>query len=239
MSIPVPVARSWHRVRRPLTRRRRLYVAVNRMRRSRRDLLASRSSVLVIEGPMRSGNTFCVAAFVHVNGEAAHVGRHLHAPAHVLHAVALGIPTIVLVRDPVDACISHVIRRPELTLRDSLRDYVDFYRTLEPVRDRIVVAPFERAIHDFGSVLKEVNARFGTDFDLYLPSPANDAAVMRKVESMGRAENGGQVDENGVARPSAERRAQKEQLLQELRSPELAELAGAATDRYERWSRAR
>lgn len=220
--------RTWHVARRPLTRHRMPYVLLNRLRPSRRDLLVDADTPLLVEGPMRSGNTFAVAAIRSANDELP-IARHMHAPAHVLHAVHLGVPTVVLIRDPRDACASHVIRRPALELRDSLQDWIDFYRTLRPVRDHVVVASFEAVTGDLGSVIDEVNRRFGTSFQPYEHSPENDAEVLRIVERMNRAEEPtGEVNERRVARPSPARDRRKEQLRRSLSVPPNAQLLSEA-----------
>ncbi|MBW3665427.1 MAG: hypothetical protein KY469_20220 [Actinobacteria bacterium] len=235
MSVLDPLVRAWHLVRRPLTHRRLPYVLLNRLRPSRRGLIVDGSTRLVVEGPMRSGNTFTVAAIRSANAD-LRIARHLHAPAHILQAVHLGVPTIVLLRDPAEACTSHVIRRPALALADSLRDWIDYYRTLRPVRDQVVVAPFEVVIEDVGAVVDELNRRFGTSFHRYENTPENDAQVLRTVERMNRAEEPtGAVNEQRVARPSDERDERKAGLRRELEVPPNAELLAAARTVYADW----
>ena len=92
---------------------------------------------------------------------------------------------------------SYLIRRPSLTPDDALVEYADFYRTCWRVRDHVVVGLFDDVIADFGSVVRAVNERFGTSFQPYEPTAANqasgewllftDADVLFKPDSLRRA----------------------------------------------------
>lgn len=235
--VTATATRLWHRARRPLTTHRALYVALNRRRPGRRDLMVRSDSVVLIEGPMRSGNTFAVAAFWHANGAHHHVGRHLHAAAHVMEAHRLGVPIIVTLRDPRDSCVSHVIRRPALTLRDALDDYVLFYRAIEDLRDHVTVAPFAEITSDFGAVLRRLNERAGTDFEAYIATPEHDAQVILMTEQMNRAErsSGGAVDEMRVSRPSPQRAAEADRVRRAFDDAGNAPLLAAAVQVYDEW----
>lgn len=61
-----------------------------------------------------------------------------------------------------------------LSFHDRLDAYLTFYQSLEPYRDRCLVAPFEAVVQDMGRVIECVNDRFGTAFDRFHHTP--DAA---------------------------------------------------------------
>lgn len=227
--------RARHHLRRPLARTPYLWDAAMLARPGKKATLARPDTAIVIEGFLRSGNTFSVAAFRIANGMSVHVGRHLHGGPHVLRAVRMGVPTVVLVRRPRDAVLSYLIRRSTLSPHDAVLEYLDFYRTAWPAREGFVVGLFDRVTEDFGSVIDEVNDRFGTDFRRFEPTPANEAAAFSLVEEMNRLETGGQVVEALVGRPSAERARRKAELQALLDRPrtraKLAE-AGRLFDDY-------
>jgi hypothetical protein len=206
-----------------------------RVRPDKRATLARPDTALVVEGFLRSGNTFSVAAFEIANGRELHVGRHLHGAPHVLRAVRLGLPTVVLIRNPRDAVLSYLIRRDTLTPYDALVEYLDFYRAAWRVRDHFVVGLFDRVTSDFGSVLDEVNERFGTSFRRYDPTPENETRAFALVEEMNRLESGGDVVETHVGRPSEERRHRKEELQALLDRPRTAAKLRAAEVLYQRY----
>ncbi len=237
MNLRLTATRSWHLLRRPLTRNRRLFMWLSRRRESRANLLVRPDSTLLIEAPMRSGNTFAVAAFWLGNGRDSHVARHVHTAAHVLEAVRLGVPALVLVREPRSVAISHVLRRPALTIRDSLVDYVDFFTTLENVRDQIVAVNFETLISDFPSVIDELNGKYGQTFTSRVMDDQFEQDVTALVEEMNRAESvsDGKVDELRVARPSATRQELRKEPEMELERPRNQAALARATAVYERW----
>jgi hypothetical protein len=187
-----------------------LWDAAMLVRPEKRQTLAARHTAIVIDGFLRSGNTYSVAAFQVANGQELHIGRHLHGGAHILRAVRLRLPTVVLIRRPADAVSSYLVRRPTLTPDDALREYLDFYRTAWPARDGFVVAPFDLVVSDFGAVIDRVNKRFGTSFARFEPDPESERAAVELVEEMNRLECRGEVVETHVGRPSTEREQHKE-----------------------------
>lgn len=236
MSLPSVVHRARHHLRRPIARTPYLWDLTQHVRPEKRATLARPDTAIVIEGYPRSGNTYGVAAWEYANGRAAHVGRHLHGAPHVQRAVRLHVPTIVLARRPREAVLSVLVRWDALTPHDAVLSYLDFYRTIWPVRDGFVVGLFDRVVSDFGGVLVEVNQHFGTSFVPYDHTPENEAAVVRRVEELNRLESGGEVVETHVGRPSAERARRKDELRALLeRRPTLTKLREA--DRlYERYA---
>jgi hypothetical protein len=208
------------------------------VRPSKRITLARPDTAIVIEGFLRSGNTFSVAAFAVANGEHLHVGRHLHGAPHVLRAARLGLPTVVLIRRPAEAISSYLVRRPTLTPTDALVEYLDFYRTAWRVHDAFVVGLFDTVVADFGAVIREVNTRFGTAFAPYTPTAANDAAAFALVEEMNRLECRGEVVETHVGRPSTQRSGRKQEILALLQEPRAQALLREAEELYARYAAA-
>lgn len=202
----------------------------------KRATLARPDTAIVIDGFLRSGNTFSVAAFAVANGAGLHVGRHLHGAPHILRAVRLGLPTVVLVRRPKDAVSSYLVRRPTLTPDDALLEYLDFYRTAWAARDHFVVGLFDQVVDDFGSVIEAVNGRYGTSFTPYHPTPENEAAAFALVEEMNRLECRGELVETHVGRPSAQRAARKQEIVELMRRQRTQRLLGRADELYERYA---
>jgi len=202
--------------------------------RAKRSFLVRPTSSIVIEGFPRSANTYSVAAFEHANGRDLHVGHHFHAAAHVMRAVRLSIPTLVLVRHPNDAIASYLMYRPTIRARDAATEYVDFYSKVLGQAHGFVVGRFEDVVSDYGSVLELVNARFGTRFSTTY-EPGAEEAIFAKVEEMEREsrESRGEVAENRVARPSAVRAKQKDKVLEALAEPSIRKLLQRAEALYE------
>lgn len=189
---------------------------------------------VVIEGFPRSGNTFAVAAFhlaqLPTDVKIAH---HAHVPAQLLRAVRLGLPAVLLVREPEECVLSLVVRDPLLGVGGVLRGWVRFHGPLVDVRDRLVVATFGEATTDVGGIVRRVNERFGTSFRAFDPTPENLERVRVLIER-GDLNTFGSAE--GVARggglPGAGREVLKDELRASYRAEGLARLRARAEDLY-------
>jgi len=144
---------------------------------------------ICIEGFPRSANSFAVGAFEHAQDRECTIAHHNHVPAPILNAVDRGLPTVVLIRDPVDTVISNrglslqigAVEEKDMPMHVSyerqLQTWHRFYDTVWPVRDRVIVAPFETVIDDFGEIIAAVNDRFGTDFVEFNHTDENVEAI--------------------------------------------------------------
>lgn len=198
-----------------------------------RGLLVGPETGLVIEGFPRSGNTFAVFAFRYAQQQDVSVAHHLHAPAQVLRATRLGIPTLVLLREPMDAVLSLMMRDPRFTARKALRYYTSFYEAVAGYSDGFVLGLFEEVTGDYGGIIGRINARFGTRFVPFDHTEGNVERVFASIEESHRARRRDRVVEEQIARPSAARAGRKENLKESLRSSELKPLVSRARTAYE------
>jgi hypothetical protein len=207
-----------------------VYLPLARLRQgSREERVVGRGTELVIEGFGRSGNTFAVEAFQLAQARPVRIAHHTHAPATVIRAIRLGVPTMVVVRDPVDAAVSHLFYR-DLAAGDALRAWIRYHRRLLPHRPAFVVAPFSTVTTDFGSVIREVNERFGTTFEAFVHSQENVGRVFELIERRNRARHGTVV--GTISRPSADREAHKAAVRRLVEAPRWGELRRQAEDVY-------
>ena len=140
-----------------------------------------------------------------------------------------------MIRNPEDAVLSRLVRKPHLSVERALQDYITFYRTIAPYREGFVVAPFDEVTNNFGQVILRVNERFGTVFVPFEHTDENIQKVFALVEEMDKADQKrGTVTETTVARPSAVRDDLKEQLRHKLKSLK-SELLGEARNLYKKF----
>jgi hypothetical protein len=215
---------------------------------------------LVIEGYQRSANTFSTIAFQIAQPSPVPVAHHHHAPAQIIRATRLGIPVLALVRHPRDAAVSVTIRSPYVSLELALAAYTRFYASLLPYRDGCMVGMFEEVTRDLGAVIERLNQRYGSDFTPFQHTEENVRAVYALIDDRSRrppwapsiqayvsgriskaeldaARNGhgadlGAVPEARVARPSGERAARAEAVLERYQSPALTRLREQAEAAY-------
>jgi hypothetical protein len=209
-----------------------LYFPLFTLRRQNRTLAVTASTDLVIEGYPRSANTFAVAAFEQAQPGAVRVAHHLHVPAQVIRAAHLGVPALVLIRNPRDAILSFLVRDPGLGIRQAIRWYIAFHEALEPYRESFVLATFEDVTRDFGEVIHRINARFASRFAPFVHSETNLNRVFATIDELNRrVARGG---DRQVARPTASRESHKRRLepgLETGAARSLLARAGAVFDR--------
>lgn len=186
---------------------------------------------LVIEAFGRSGSTFAVDAFESVQSRSVTIAHHTHASAAVIDGVRRGIPTLVLVKDPVAATLSHMDRR-KIGAEQPLRAWVRYHERIAPYRHGFVVGETKNLSDGVGVMIEALNTRFGTSFDVFRPTPAAVSAVFEGIEHRNLARYGQRTE--FVARPNPEREARKEAGRQEAESPQLARLRERAYQLYDR-----
>ena len=195
-------------------------------------VVAGPGTELVVEGFPRSGNSLAVAAIAAAQPRPLRIAHHTHAPANVLRALRLGLPTLVVVRDPDEAAVELVLAKPFLSLGHALRGYAHFHEPLLGRRDGFVVATFEEVHEDLAAVVRRINARFGTA--LAEPGPDALGAAGGAIAAYWAGRRGPGLPAVGrTARPSDERAPapgapDRGRLEAELSSPLLAPLRARA-----------
>ncbi|KPQ33601.1 MAG: hypothetical protein HLUCCA11_17855 [Phormidesmis priestleyi Ana] len=174
-----------------------LFFPLVSLNRTGRNLAVCKSTDIVIEGFPRSANSFSVGAFQRVQDCDFSVAHHLHAPAQIIRASRLSIPSILLIRPPVDTVcslraldlqISLVEQRYNPALAISMNCYlkwwIDFYSSLLPYSDSYVISLFDETIQNFGKAINLLNLRFKTDFCSAFEN-ISETEIKKVNESMG------------------------------------------------------
>jgi hypothetical protein len=209
-----------------------LYIPFARRKfRSVNDRVIEADTELVIEGFQRSGNTFTVVAFETAQARHVKTAHHMHAAAQIVAAARMGIPTLVLIRDPEASVISHMVREPGIKAGQALNNWVRFYEHVIPCRDRVVMAGFEQVTSDLGAVIREVNERFDTRFAEFEHTDANVQRCFELIEQANRVRYGS-IREPMIARPSPERDALKGSVRCEYQADRFARLRARAAVVY-------
>lgn len=171
----------------------RLYLAMLRYRLANaRYRIVSANHILALEAFPRSGSSFSHRAFEMANPDTHRlVATHIHRSSQVLRAAQLGLPTVVLVREPRAAVTSLLalteqegqmkVKSPiatRLCIAATLRRYALFY---ERVTDTpgVLFAGFDEIVKDFGKVIGRINAQFGTTFAEFDHTKDNEAKLMK------------------------------------------------------------
>lgn len=206
--------------------RYRIYLPYARRRAVYSDAVVRPETQVLIEGFPRSGSSFALVATRFAQDASVNIAHHLHSAANVKEAIRLGVPTLLLVRNPADVALSEKIRNPAITLRQALRAYVAYYDAVMPYAPKVTVADFEQVTGNFSDVISRLNRRYGLDLKLFEHTPENVARCFRIIESW-------RTPESLTPRPSPHRDALKEALSRDLRRGELSRILRRATDLYE------
>jgi hypothetical protein len=136
----------------------------------------------VIDGFTRSACVFAAVAFQQAQPQPVRLAHLVHAPAQLIAGADRSLPCLVTIREPEGAVTSTLIREPYLTARVVLAAWTRFYARLLPYRDRLVVGEFGRVTSDLGSLVCEMNARFGTAFAPFVHTPENVERAFALIE---------------------------------------------------------
>lgn len=187
-----------------------------------RKLAVNSETEIVIEGYPRCANTFSVVAFTQSQPREVKVAHHIHSVAQIRRGVQLGIPTVVLLRNPEDAILSLAIRLGHKSPAWATAEYVDFHQGVDELGDSVLLVDFEEITSDFGAVIRRINERFGTEFSEFEHTDENIARCYEVIDSFEKCDaSGGKLRATHVARPSTARHREKESLAALLASEEL------------------
>lgn len=178
------------------------------------ELVDSRTDLLVESYP-RCASSFAIAALrLAQEPRSLRIAHHTHASGHVIAGIRLGVPALVLIREPRGAVVSSRIRHPSRTYADLLRGFCAFYEPLVPHRGDLVVGTFAEVVGgELGAITRRLNARFGTDLAEFEPTEENIARCLREIDEDWRERRGdGERLERIVPRPSPVREGLKAEM---------------------------
>ena len=204
------------------------------------ELVDSRTDLLVESYP-RCASSFAIAAFrLAQEPRSLRVAHHTHASGHVIAGIRLGIPTLVLIREPEGAVVSCRIRHPARTYADLLRGFCAFYEPLVPHRGDLVVGTFAEVVGgELAAITRRLNSRFGTMFAEFEPTEENVERCLREIDEDWRARRGdGDRLERVIPRPSPVREGIKTELQERYATQSPPKLRRRAEQLYSWFTRA-
>lgn len=149
-------------------------IAASIFRYQRPEITIAPDTEIVIEGAPSSGNSFATIAFDEAQERKIRVAHHHHLPFQVSLACRRDLPCLLLIRQPLDAVVSRVVRygyyaprtlQAVLWVNYSLRHWIMFYVRVLPYLSKVAVCDFSQLIHDYYSVIEQVNLKFKTAFN--------------------------------------------------------------------------
>ena len=178
---------------------------------------------ITITGFGRSGNTFATIAFQQAQSREVNIAHHVHVPAQVIKSANLNIPTIVLIRNPIDSVVSSLVkgnhlREKEISLYGSekIKNYYNYYKKILPYRKSFFIAPFNMVIKDFGKIISRFNERFNTSYKVFDHSKKKEKKVFNLIENINKDMHGNGFTKLKQSFPSSEKEKIKENVRKKL-----------------------
>lgn len=209
MNLPLTIRR---RLRRAVRRRPGLFRFYHRLRPGELDGgICTEDTDLCLEGYPSSANSF-LYNLVHVARPTLLVAHHTHAIANLRLAQRHGVPTAVIVRDPLEAVASRIVRfDTEPTL--ALEEYVEFYSFVAANREATCIVEFSRFVSAPRTELERVDRSLSVELEMERQDSDLVQRAKEALASWTERKHGDRSD----ALPDAERRAQKEEVKERLR----------------------
>ena len=186
------------------------------------------STDLVIEGFPRSGNTFTTFAIEDASGHELTIASHVHQPCQIKLALARGLPTVLVVRDPVSALASYLVYDDRFSASTVIGEYCSYHRELVPYAERLLICEFDEITSHISSVIARINLKFSMQIPAFDEDPSNVERVLAQIERRHKLVHPGLDPVQSAASPQTDRRKITEQMREALLHPRnAAQLADA------------
>lgn len=124
----------------------------------------NKNSDITIEGFMRSGNTYAYHQFIDVNKN-LNIAHHRHSNAQITFSIRNKIPTLLLIRNPIDVLVStYIFLHKRVPIKQIAKSWIKFHLPLISLKDKMVISDFNNTINNFGNSIEEVNNLYQTRF---------------------------------------------------------------------------
>ncbi|MSW45431.1 MAG: hypothetical protein F2520_09340 [Actinobacteria bacterium] len=191
-----------------------LYCGAARLKTGRNREVVTRSSDLLVESFPRSGTTYLVAS-LGLAAPSVRIASHVHHKAHVQLAVRYGVPSFVLIREPMAACTSATVRLgDQVTFRQMLERWCRYYSALAEL-PQVQFVSFESATGDTAATVGRVLGSAGLS-DRIVTAIDHDE-IIAAVEAFSERRRKGDRDPMRVSVPTPERKARIKEVADEFR----------------------
>ena len=188
---------------------------------------------LVVEGFPRSGNTFMVTALQQVTDHRLRIASHVHHPAQVKLAYLRKVPTVLVVREPLDTLVSYLSYAQHGRPAACIKEYCSYHRELLPYLDQAVLCDFRENVSNLSRSIARINERFAMDIPPFDGSPDNTERVFEQISRFHKFTHPKHRPDLVTPRPSSARQGTADRFRSELEQPRYAELMADARDLYE------
>ena len=175
-----------------------------------------KKTCLLIDGYPRCANTFAYHGFLEAhnisveNSSHTNIAHHTHQPAQILRGVELGVPTLVLIREPIGCVSSLIVRNSKLSIEYALKRYVKFYKKVIKVKNKTTVGSFDQVVSNYGRVIKKVNSKFEINFEIPSHTKNFEKKVFDRINWINKKTEKG--SRKRISKPDNKKEKEKEKL---------------------------
>lgn len=199
---------------------------IGSVRPRQKELIANASSEIVIDGFQRSANTYFETYFEVAQKRPVIMAHHLHESYQIRYAELHNIPAIVLIREPLDAVVSALLRDPRAHVASLLRNYIRFYSNVFKHHRKAILAPFDVVVTSEKRIIDLVNATYKTEY-IALDVEELHLVISKVNEKDMAAFNTDTLDLTRIASPSIAKKDAAEILKLQIREKYQALLSHA------------
>lgn len=173
---------------------------------------------LLIEGFPRSGNTYAYLIARETLEGSLKIAHHVHGEAQFRCAAKYKVPAMLLIRDPVAACTSLLLRQPALSAAQALSHYASYHRRLWPLRDNMIIVPFESLVEEPMVIFESLANRYPGRFGFCGYTAETERRVREGVRNMDKLDTGKFRSQFAVALPTEQDKIARDSRLGEIMS---------------------
>ena len=156
--------------------------------RHKSHLIISSNTELVIDGFPRSANTFSVVAFELSQYRSVNIAHHTHAPATIIEGCRRNLPVVLLIRDALSSVSSAAVFTGAQPF-SLLNEWVWFYKSCLPFKDKLIVASFDQVIKDYDNIITKINKNFNLNYRPFYNDENMLASVKNRIERIAKKHN--------------------------------------------------
>ena len=137
----------------------RLIASLRKLAGQDKKFLCERESDLCLEAYPSSANSFLCRVVKYLNKD-LNIAQHTHSIANIKIALKYNIPVVIIIRDPLEAISSRVVRF-NTGIGQGIFEYINFYEFVAEHFDKLIVVCFEDVVKNTSSVLQKIRKSTG------------------------------------------------------------------------------
>ncbi|MEL6588862.1 MAG: hypothetical protein AAFQ87_11790 [Bacteroidota bacterium] len=188
--------------------------------RRRPDLAYRKGRNLCIEGFPRSANTYGVLLVEKFAVQELSIAHHLHLPIQLKRAVQDDVPAVLIIREPMAAITSLLLREEKVSIWSAFHWYNSFHESLLPIKDDLIIWTFEQVIKEPLWCIADLEAKTGL-VSLAGKTEVDNEAIFEEIDRLDKFEKADSNLQHVNSRPNAEKakakKALKDQILNDPR----------------------